>query len=350
MKLSRTAAAGAGVILVGAMVVAGAGAAQADDFYIDATDIGVEGASYPDSWFIGNGAVGTHTFGPSGVTLASTSNSYLLLNGLTPSTGLVSLVDGASIDVVTGSTGFQIPVFFADDNDVDTNVEFTTLRSTVFAGNDVSSTGTWITSQPIISPTGTVLYAAETTATLAQFETAIGAGYEVLAFGAGVGQGTSATIASITWAGNTHWFIPAPTATVTPATVTTGNSDTTTLSFTATGFVPGDDVELYLSSGNSGGPVGVPNQIADANGAVTFSYQSATELPVGTYTLGALSDDSSVNVGTTLTVTANAAAAPAALPTTGVEPAAALAGGGLLLAAGVAFVVVSARRRVLARN
>ena len=347
MKLSRITAAGAGVLLVGATVFAGAGAAQAADFYVDDSDFGVEGATYADSWFVGGGSLGTHETGVSGLTLTGVGASYQVLNGLTPATGLVGLVDNASINVVSGDAFFQIPVFFADDNDIDTNPEFTTLRTPVSSTTGLFSASVWTTSGDINQPDGTTLYAAQSTATLADFETALGAGYEVLAFGALVDPGTSATIASIDWAGDRHWFLPVPTATLSTTSVTVSQATSTGVTGTFTGFIPGEAVNIGIGYGQSGDSLA--DLVADANGSVSYTFVASSGVQPTTATLGGFGFDSGAAPFAEFAITADPVAA-AALPDTGIEPAAALAGGGLLLAAGAAFLIVSARRRAAASN
>src|SRR5690606_18478462 len=64
---------------------------------------------YPDQWFAGNVTTpGTMVSTPSGL---SFTGDFQILNGDTPTTGLVGLVASAEFNVVSGEMAFQIPIF-----------------------------------------------------------------------------------------------------------------------------------------------------------------------------------------------------------------------------------------------
>ena len=354
MTLSRIIATGAVATLVGASVMLGAHAASADDFYVDAADFVEETAfpSYPDQWFLGDvtGGHGDISSTPAGLELDATSDDVQILNADTPATGLLGLVAGADIRASGSSADlpylkFQIPVF--GDPTSTTNKVFTTLYPAIAGPAGLDATAQWITSGAIPATGSTPAYAPSSSATLVDFEAALAAinpttGYEVLAFGAFIAAGHTVTVSSITWAGNTHWFLPAPTATVTPASLTVDEMGETGVTGVFTGFIPGESVTASFANASSGGAL--PGAYtADSNGVVTVTYSVASLTP-GAYFLGAFGDDSGASVLGTLTITANALAA------TGAEMTPAVIAGSVLLLAGAGFSIIALRRRKAVRT
>jgi len=305
MKLSRIIATGAVAALVGVSTIAIGGAAVAADSYTNDTQFPAETSPYSAGWFTGGGSTGAIDSTPSGLSL---TGRYQILNGTTPTTGLGALVDGADFTVISGNANFQIPLF----TDGVANTGFTTLRPDNFGPVGLNPLAGWTTSGTF----GT--FAAGSSHTIPEYVaelTALGDDYEILAFGLIVPVGSSAVISSITWAGNTHWFLPAPTATITPTSITVADVSNTAKGVTGvfTGFVPNEPITIFLSTGNSGGPIDTAT--ADANGTVTYRYvPSAADAAVGTYFLGAIGDNSDVNVSDTFAVIANSAATPDASP------------------------------------
>ena len=188
MKLSRIAAAAAGVALIGASTLLTAGAAQADDLY-PVAPFPAETSPYAAGWFVGGGSTGTATSGVAGL---SVTGPYQLLNGTTPTDSLVTLVDDASL-VSTGSANFQIALW----NDGVNNTGFATIRSDNYGPTSMNSLAGWRSSAPIgIIP-------ANESHTLVEFQAALDASspdYELLAFGINVPAGQTAVVSSISWA------------------------------------------------------------------------------------------------------------------------------------------------------
>lgn len=152
---------------------------------------------------------------------------------------------------------------------------------------------------------------------------------------------------SITWNDVTSRFTPAPTATVSPATVTPADSANAAKGVTGvfTGFIPGETVEFGLSTTSSGGPTG-ETAVADPNGSVTYHFVSPTALDLGTYSLIALGNTSTVNVSASFQVVAPAPE----LASTGTNAAPYVFAGGALLILGLGFGAVALRRRALGRD
>lgn len=249
----------------------------------------------------------------------------------------MALVDGAELGVVSGEIAFQIPLFA--NGAADTG--FTTLVPEVHGDLGLHSIApnSWRTTQaiPANNVTGNnTAYAADDTATLAEFEAALGTDYEILAFGAYLPLTKSAVVSHITWAGNTHWFLPAPTATITPASISKTDASDTGVTGVFTGFVPNESVEIGLGTGFSGGAIDMTT--ADANGVVTYTLVLDADPGLGTYTLSAFGA-SGVSAFAEFEVVADA------LPPTGVEAAPVMFAGAALILLGAGFVVFTRRRR-----
>ena len=335
---------GAAAAFVGVSTLAIGGSATAADFYVLDSDFVAETSPYPAGWFVGGGSTGTKDSTVSGLELVG---PYQILNGTTPTTGLVDLVAGAEFGVVSGEAAFPIPLF-ADGVG---NTGYTTLVPEVPGDLGLHSTapGSWRTTQAIAADStngnGTA-YAAGTWATLPEFEAALGTDLEILAFGAYLPLTKSAVVSHITWAGNTHWFLPAPTATITPVSLTVDQMGKTGVSGVFTGFVPGEAVTAGFADGGSGGPL-PGSYTADANGSVTVTHSAASLTP-GTYTLSTFAEGSGVSVFGSFAVVANPAvvvADPAVLAATGAEVTPFVIAGSLLLLTGAGLGAVAIRRR-----
>lgn len=345
MKIARPFAAATGLALAGVVGLAAAPAFAAEgDTYITAAQIGTEGDSYPAGWFAGD-------TGDTDVTVVSdlfgltVDGTYQLLNGTTPSTDIVGLVDGAEVNISQGAATFQIPIF-ANGADAD-EVGFTTLRPvTASTPGDFQLTATedWVTSRPL----GT--YAAGAVAPLADFAAELPDTYEILAYGVFVDPGTVTSINSISWGDVTSRFNPVPVVTG-PATVVEGTLATSTEVFTFSGFVPGEQVYPGYGAGQSGDAL--PGEyFADEAGVVTVPVSAFADFAVGEYTVGTgFAEVSGENATAAFTVTAAAAvpapAAPAApqLAATGVETLFAGATALTLLLAGLALVALRRQAR-----
>ena len=346
MKLSRMIAVGAATALVGVSTLAIGGSAAAADSYVNDTQFPAETSPYSPGWFTGGGSTGTIDSTPSGLSLVG---PYQILNGTTPSTGLVSLVADAELNVVSGEIAFQIPMFARGT----ANTSYTTLVPVDpgNAGLHRTTPGGWTSTNDILADDGlTILLDKDLYYTLEEIETALDTladPYEILAFGAYLPLTKSAVVSSITWAGDTHWFLPAaPTATITPASITVADVSNSAKGVTGvfTGFVPNEAITIGLGTGQSGGQIDTAT--ADANGVVTYKYVSApADAAVGNYTLVAIGDVSGVSASGAFAVTAN----PAELAATGADFTPAIITGSLLLLLGGGFVI-AARRHAIAKR
>ena len=329
---------GAAAALVGVSTLAIGGSATATDFYVLDSDFGVEGTSYPPGWFKGNvTSPGTMESTVSGLSL---TGPFQILNGTTPTTGLVSLVDGAELGVVSGEIAFQIPIFARGT----ANTDYTTLVPVDPGNAGLHRVGGWQTTNDVFADDGTTILLDDAAFyTMQEIEDALNTltdKYEILAFGAYLPLTKSAVVSHITWAGNIHWFLPAPTATITPASLTVDQMDKTGVSGVFTGFVPGETVTAGFGNGQSGGPL-PGSYTADVNGSVTVTHSDASLAP-GTYTLSTFGEDSGVAVWGSFAVVANQLAA------TGAEVTPFVVAGSVLLLAGAGLGAVAIRRRATA--
>lgn len=146
-------------------------------------------------------------------------------------------------------------------------------------------------------------------------------------------------------------FMPEPVVTAAPTTATQAAFGSTGLTYTTSGFLPGEEANVFLGTSLTGvaGP-------ADGNGVITYKLVglSAAEA-VGDYTVRFVGLDTAVEQSFDFAVTANAAAGGAvvngaALPNTGADALTQVLIAAALLFCGTAALVVSARRRAFARN
>jgi hypothetical protein len=108
-------------------------------------------------------------------------------------------------------------------------------------------------------------------------------------------------------------FVPQPTGTATPSTVTVTAFQATGVAVHLTGFVPGETVDGGFASTGSGGPTGL-SYTADANGNVDFVFK--TLVTPGTYTLSGFASVSGIVAFASVTVIADGTAGPVATPAT----------------------------------
>lgn len=289
MKTSKIAAGGLGIALVAAMTLGGAvSSASAADFFV--TTLGDEGSSYPEGWFTGTtiGPEGTHEFTPYGLEITGKKQ---ILNGTPIATGITQLANNTFTGSDNNNWHFQIPVF----GDTANQTDFTTLRPQN-PGYQNSAT-LWVTSGAIRNSDDTGnAFAAGAVATLEVFEDAFDAqtfaAYEILAYGYFWDTGVEDTLKSSTYNGDTYWFVPEPTLTVTPSPVgldvfTTAGKGVT---ISGSGAIPLSDVyfDLYAPTGPG---VNVGPAAADANGNFSITYVAPANAVVGTYTLNAVNEE-----------------------------------------------------------
>lgn len=334
MKLSRILATGAAAALVAGSTFLVGGTAAADDFYVYEDDFTAETNPYGTGWFIGGGSTGTLSSGLSGLTLDGTTGLIQILHGTVPTQSLTELVEGMNVAIVgTGDAYFQIPMF---QNFTGADSNFTTLRP-ADPDADLGDVATqWITSWAFGS------FAAGSSHTIAEYEAELdlsgGPAYEILAYGLYVNPGETATVASINFSDldtyDTTLFLPLPTATVVPASITLADFAATGVTGTFTGFIPGEEVSIGYGTGSSGS--GIETVIADENGAVVYHWVADFTQPVS-ITFGGFGLESSARANAALEVTANV------LPATGFDGTPIALGGAALLLAG--FGAIAIRRR-----
>ena len=324
MKTSRLLAISTAALIVGASVFANGAAAQADDFYVVAGDLSaVETDPYPAGWFRGDvtGTPGTYTSDAAGLTV--TGGQFQLLNGSPAATDLTAVNPGITLS--SGTASFQIPIFTTP------GAGYTTL----YADPASIALGAWYTTNTV-GP-----FTAGSAHLLSEYQTAFPT-LEILAFGFNKIAGSTASIASLDWNGDTYWFLPVPTATLSVSTITPAALASTGTTLTVSGLIPGESVGFGISYGQSGDPIG--SGVADANGVASFTYIAAAGDPAltpGSYSLLGFGDTSGAIAFAALTVTA-------LLPAAGTDSILPVAAGGVLLLGGaIALILVSRRRAAL---
>ncbi|ROP73368.1 MULTISPECIES: hypothetical protein [unclassified Frigoribacterium] len=273
--------------------------------------LGVEGDTYPTTgWFLGDVAApaGTVTFDGAG--LNSAGGNVQVLNAYdAPASTLTDLVLDADF-VSLGDATFQVPMFV---NDTGTGTQFTTLRPVATGDAGFTADSAWITSQAF----GT--YVAGAQATLAEFQASIdaidadgdqAADATVLAYGFITPSPLTSSVQAVAFGDESTWFIPAPTGTYQPATLTVTQARTTGITVDGGGFFPNEALEVYFAVENaaSASPLDV-TLTADAQGRVqgTVVIPADAVPAAGTYfiTIGGL--ESGVTLQGTVTVLADGA-------------------------------------------
>jgi len=284
-------------------------AANAADSYVTASQFTTETSPYGPGWFIGDGSTGTLDSGLTGLSL---TGPIQILNGTPgdiPAGGLADLATNATLAVVTGNADFQIALY----TDGAASTGFTTLRPDNFNQAGLNPLAGWTTSGAFGSfAAGSSHTLPEYDTELAALNTANGTSAQLLAYGAYVPTGETATLSSITFNGNTSRFTPSPTGTATPSTITVTAMGTTGVKVVLTGFLPGETVDQVFATSAMGGTTGT-TFTADSNGSVTYTYTSPAMAP-GTYTLGGEGETSGVFGSVQVTVTADGSTAPVAAP------------------------------------
>ncbi len=342
-------------LATGAALATAAPAAAAetvgDITWYGSADFGQESGGYPAGydWFFGDPKDGDAGFTANGLEIATDAGervqvlTNLAAAGPADAATFTSYVQAMQVLSSDTTWTFQLPVF---GNGVG---EFTTLRTG--AGEQPSSpTATWTTSRPIFDSDGTTeLYAANATATLADFAAALYAGDApvILAAGFRIGEGDSGAVQGFAAAGHLSLFTPVVSRTITPNPVSPAEATTSGITFTGTGWFPGSTVYISIHScGEEGeGEEGVElffdaSTVAGPDGTVSFTAV-LEDAPIGEWCV--YFDDDGWIYGwdgmpeTTITI-ANV------LPATGLEITAPIAGGiAFLVLGGLALV---ATRRV----
>jgi hypothetical protein len=346
MKLARPLALGAATLFVASSALLAGASASAADFYVDADDFVSEASPYPAQWFIGNGSTGTLSSEVDGLNMDGTTGLIQILNGTPASTtDLGDLVDGADYTLVSGNANFQIPLF----TDGAAGSGFTTLRPDNFGPVGLNPLAGWTTSGAFGA------FLAGSSHTIPEYEAELARlalTPEILAFGLIAPLAENATVASITWDGNTHWFLPQPTAAVSADTITVSQFAASGVTATFTGFIPGETIDFGYGNGGSGGSFATGVAAADGSATVTFTNASTSTAAGVTYSLSAIGATSNAFAGVTFDLVADPAVAavppvPAAdeLAYGGTDAMPAVVGAATLLLLGAAAVVATRVRR-----
>jgi hypothetical protein len=325
MKLSRIAAAGAGVALIAGSVFVGGVAANAADIPVTLPVIPAETSPYSAGWFAGTvaGGDGTAVQGTGGLVITGGTEGYQLLNGDPVGTS-VSFADAFSyqgVSAVGGNAFYQISLF------ANAGTDFTTLRPV----DTTNLWGDWTLSQSVDGLTAGTSYTKDEITTAL----ALGDAPQVLAFGIFVNAGDTVTLRGLIFNEDSYLFAAAPTLTIAPAKVAIGDT-TTVVTITGTGFTPGETTYLGASSSNGAGLVDQP--VADASGNIvyTFTLWANAEIDDVTYSI---SDEGGVfSASAVFSVVAKTLAA------TGVDLTAPIFGTGLVLVAGFGLLMVARRK------
>ncbi|WP_314102638.1 hypothetical protein [uncultured Frigoribacterium sp.] len=274
----------------------------------------VPGTPYPATgWFQGavTAPAGTVTFDGAG--LNSAGGNVQLLNAYdAPASTLTDLVLDADFASL-GDATFQVPIFA---NATGTGTQFTTLRPVATGDAGFTATSQWVTSQAL----GT--YAAGAVATLAEFQAQIAqidaggdqaAAATILAYGFITPDPLTSSVQAVAFGDESTWFIPAPSGTYVPATLTVSQVSTTGIAVEGAGFFPGETLSVLFSNENaqSSGDQDIV-LTADAQGRIAANIViPADQLQgPGTYIINLIGDDSGIALEGVVTVTADAAVAP----------------------------------------
>ncbi|TPW70216.1 LPXTG cell wall anchor domain-containing protein [Schumannella sp. 10F1B-5-1] len=317
MKITRLLAASTGIAIAGALVATALPATAAQpvgDAYKHKADIGAETSPYPTSWFAGSLGSGKTTDSvadtASGLTVVG---DYQLMNGANTGDGaaIAALVSNARVVVPQGAAAFQISLFAHPDAATAQEKGFTTLRPTSFADPTTASlpapdaAGGWTTSQNIDAT-----HVKDGAYSLNELLEAIGPDAQILATGVFLNRSTGPnSVAAITWNGLTTRFTPAGTATVDKPSVSQSEFAATGVTFTFSGFVPGESV--WLTSDGERSP---DDYLADEDGIVivTLGGTGASDGLVApdTYSIDAEGMRSGVVEVVSFTITADESTTP----------------------------------------
>jgi len=335
VKLSRPVASAIGVAIVAASalaIAAPANAATPGVTYITAAQI-VDG---PPSAAGGWGLLNGDTPSSSNFGLVATGFPDLAYSFPTP----IPLTGGA-LQNLGAATSFAVSdyadayayIYWVDSNDV---------------GHILGAGGPGNAFQdPTSDWSSDALVDGTNYATLADFDIAIAADpafvdSAIVGVSLYISSSDGANVYAVTVNGADFSFMPTPVP-VAPTTLTQPAYAATGITITTTGFLPGEEVEVYQSFPTAAGPDGgnAPGVTADANGAITYTFRPAAGVTplVGAYNLTFVGTAGAQLFDYSIT------AAAAALAATGTDSFAPLAAGGVLLLGGAALAIVAIKRR-----
>lgn len=339
MKLSRVTATVFGVAIVASTAIASVGPASASTpgaTFITTADIATPGSF---------GTTGWSNPGPG--TLTDTALNGLSINvNARPFYGF-----GSNVPTVGGSTlrGIGDSSFFYTSNDIDLTAQISwyagpgeTNPHYFIAAGDGADYFTdpslmWFTDVTIGTISGGLDQAtlSEFDAQLATDPTFAGASVQGVGF---YNQGApSVNLYNFLAGGNIFYFTPEPVS-VAPTTLGQVDFGTSGFTFSTTGFVPGETVQVYLNTTEStSDPIPL---VADSNGAITYTWVApVTNMVEGAYEVRAVGDTSAIVQLFDFDLVTQA------LAETGVDVAMPLAVASALLLGGAAMLVIMGRRR-----
>lgn len=250
----------------------------------------------------------------------------------TSPTDLVALGTTLELGQVTGAPQVRPRIAVLEDStDITT---FTMISSPVALPASAEPTAVW----SVFDGLGTLAPGAYTLDVLqAEAETLPNFAIVTIDF---VNSGTAITVSDLFVDGQQYIFTPEPVFTA-PTTISASDFEGDGITISTTGFLPGEEVEVYISSPDAGGPNGTIT--ADDSGAIVYTFVNTFgETPLGGWQLVFVGDVP--NPQFFLFEVTGAELAATGAETTG---AVVLAGG--LLVAGLAVVAGAARRhRVIA--
>jgi len=335
VKLSRTAAAAIGVAVVavsGLAIAAPASAATPNVTFITASQIVPNSSPDVVGWSNFQGAPLTSSM--NGLTVVNDQElNYGFPTPIAANTGF-ALADLASGTYFTASDGDDIyPRIFWTDPSGNIHVLFANAAGS----NQFSTTATWTSSFPINGVTSGTL--GDFDAALLSDATLAGSAIISTAIYFDAIQPTNLYVFGT--GGKSFSFLPIPVVTGAPATIGQIDYGTAGKGYTVstTGFVPFEGLQVYVGKANGDGGQ-LTTLVADANGAVSYSWVGATTAEnLGDYSIAFVGDSS-----TAFQIFEFSLVAQATLAATGADVEVPLIAGGVLLLGGVALAVVAAKR------
>jgi LPXTG-motif cell wall-anchored protein len=342
VKLPRIAAAGIGVAIVAASAlafVAPASAATPGVVFVLASDVDAAATIGTVGW--GNLGVGPVTSSLDGLTAPDSAELIYGFTSTVPTVGGTTLVGTGSATYFTASDTADLYAEFTWFTDAGkTDDQFFVANS---AGSDGFNdpTALWFSTVAVGS------IPSFTLATLAAFDAQLAldpvlAAASLAGAGAYNDAGVPVDYYTFSAGGNLFYFTPQPTPSAGPTPITALDLGTGGMGFTAltTAFVPTETISAYLQTPSvMYNPLALGG-VADANGAILYTYVApTTATPPGNYALRLVGDDSNIEQVFTFTILAPGLAA------TGVDVTTPAIAAGVLVLAGAALAFVVAKRR-----
>ncbi len=303
--------------------------------YVDAADI-VQGASFGSNGW-GDLTAATQSSTLSGLSMTNDTELFFGFSSPVPTSGGSTLRTTAdsSAFYVSDETNVFAELSWYDDAAQTSGQYFYAISAGRAAFTD--SAALWFSTVDVgVIP-------AFTTATLDQFDAGLAADAALVGASVkGVGlynSGGSVFLTSFSAGGNEFYFTPVPTTTGGAGSIGQVAFGTTGYSVTTTGFVPGEDVTVYLATTQSlSDPIPV---VADSNGSVSYTWVApVTSMDLGTYEVTFVAE-----VGSRTSQVFAFDVLAQSLAATGSDIGIPVIAGGILLLGGAALVALSTKRR-----